>query len=52
MAYYQSLTTNYKEDANKVLQPIPSTLSPGEKEHIIYYHNKSCFHAKDYSTQI
>jgi hypothetical protein len=46
------LTTNYKEDANKVLQPISSTLLPGEKEHVIYYYNKSCFYAKDYLTRI
>jgi hypothetical protein len=52
MALYQSLTTNYEEDANKVLQPILPTLPPGEKEHVIYYHDESCFHAKDYSTRI
>ncbi|PVH68112.1 hypothetical protein DL98DRAFT_633755 [Cadophora sp. DSE1049] len=52
MAYYQSLTTNYEEDANKVLQPIPLILPPGEKEHVLYYHDESCFHAKDYSTRI
>ncbi|PVH69714.1 hypothetical protein DL98DRAFT_379349, partial [Cadophora sp. DSE1049] len=52
MAYFQSLTTNYEEDANKVLQPITPILSPGEKEHVLYYHDESCFHAKDYSTRI
>jgi hypothetical protein len=52
MAYYQSLITNYEEDANKVLQPIPPTLLSGKKEHVIYYYDKSCFYAKDYLTQI
>jgi hypothetical protein len=52
IAYYQSLTTNYEEDANKVLQPISPILPPGEKEHVLYYHGESCFHAKDYSTRI
>ncbi|PVH67649.1 hypothetical protein DL98DRAFT_639483 [Cadophora sp. DSE1049] len=37
---------------NKVLQPIIPDLPLGEKEHIIYYHDESCFHAKNYSTRI
>jgi hypothetical protein len=52
IALYQSLTTNYKEDKNKVLQPIAPTLLPGQKEHVIYYYNKSCFHGKKYSKRI
>jgi hypothetical protein len=43
---------NYKEDANSVLQLIPPILPLGKKEHVIYYYDKSCFHAKEYSKRI
>ena len=52
LALLQALFTNYEEDANGVLQLIPPILPLREKEHVIYYHDKSCFHAKDYSTRI
>jgi hypothetical protein len=43
---------NYKEDANSVLQLIPLILPLEEKEHVIYYYNKSCFHVKEYFKRI
>ena len=52
MAYYQSLSTNYEEDVNKVLQPIITDLPSEEKEHVLYYHDESCFHAKEHSKRI
>ncbi|PVH67303.1 hypothetical protein DL98DRAFT_603364, partial [Cadophora sp. DSE1049] len=52
IAQYQALSTNYEEDANGVLQPITPDLPLGEKEHVIYYHDESCFHAKEYSKRI
>ena len=52
IAQYQALTTNYKEDAEGVLQPIIPNLPSGEKEHVIYYYNKSYFHAKEFSKRI
>jgi aryl-phospho-beta-D-glucosidase BglC (GH1 family) len=52
LALLQALSTNYKEDANSVLQLIPPILSLGEKEHVIYYYNKSCFYAKEYFKRI
>jgi hypothetical protein len=52
LALLQALFTNYEEDANGVLQLIPSILSFREKEHVIYYYNKSYFHVKEYSKQI
>jgi hypothetical protein len=35
-----------------VLQPITPDLPFREKEHIIYYHDESCFYAKEYSKRI
>jgi hypothetical protein len=47
-----AFSTNYKENASGVLQPILPILSFKEKEHVIYYYNKSCFHAKEYFKRI
>jgi hypothetical protein len=52
IALLQSFSTNYKEDANSVLQPIPPILPSGEKEHVLYFHDESCFHAKEYFKRI
>jgi hypothetical protein len=52
IALLQSFFTNYKEDVNGVLQPIPPILPSGEKEHVLYFHDKSCFYAKEYSKRI
>jgi hypothetical protein len=48
----QALSINYEKDANGVLQPITPDLPLGEKEHVIYYYDESCFHAKEYSKRI
>jgi hypothetical protein len=52
IAQLQLYSTNYEEDANSVLQPITPDLPFREKEHVIYYHDESCFHAKEYSKRI
>ena len=52
IAHYTALSTNYEEDASGVLQPILPILPLREKEHVIYYHDESCFHAKEYSKRI
>jgi hypothetical protein len=52
IAHYTALSMNYKEDASDVLQPILPILSFKEKKHVIYYHNKSCFHVKKYFKRI
>ncbi|PVH67279.1 hypothetical protein DL98DRAFT_384146, partial [Cadophora sp. DSE1049] len=52
IASYVRLSTNYQEDDKGVFHAIPPTLQKGEKEHVIYYHDESCFHSKDYSKVI
>jgi hypothetical protein len=41
-------TRQYQEQDNRTWEIIKPTLPPGVKRHVLYYHDKSCFHGYDY----